>query len=73
VAQFEEDPAEGVASTPLTYNPYIYGNDDLVDLVDPTGQEAIVECLLLQKWIRPIFHTIGIDKILTVSGLRNTD
>jgi hypothetical protein len=37
---------------PLTYNPYIYGNDDPVDLVDPTGQEAIVEYLLLQKWIQ---------------------
>jgi RHS repeat-associated protein len=46
------DPVEGVACTPLTYNPYIYGIDDPVDNVDPTGQQAIIEYLLLYHWIQ---------------------
>src|SRR2546425_401457 len=35
------DPIEGAPCSPLTNNPYIYGNDDPVDHVDPLGQEAV--------------------------------
>jgi len=44
------DPVEGVQCTPLTYNPYLYAQDDPVDLTDATGEQAIVEYLLLHFW-----------------------
>ncbi len=36
------DPVEGIPCTPLTNNPYIYANDEPVDGIDPTGEQAIV-------------------------------
>jgi RHS repeat-associated protein len=41
------DPVEGVSCTPLTYNPYIYAEDDPADQSDPTGQYAAAETLTL--------------------------
>jgi RHS repeat-associated protein len=46
------DPYEGAACSPLTFNPYIYALDNPVDNVDPTGEQAIIEYLLLYKWIQ---------------------
>ena len=49
------DPVEGIPCSPLTYNAYIYGNDEPVDSLDPTGRQAIIEYLLLYHWIQG-FH-----------------
>jgi len=46
------DPVPGAACNPLTYNPYIYANDDPVDLVDPDGTQAMIEYLLLIHFIQ---------------------
>ena len=46
------DPVPGVSCNPLTYNPYLYANDDPVDLVDPDGTQAMIEYLLLYHWIQ---------------------
>jgi RHS repeat-associated protein len=37
------DPVEGVQCSPLTLNPYIYTLNNPVNLVDPSGREALVE------------------------------
>ena len=46
------DPIETRGCSPLGYNRYIYANDEPVDLDDPTGEQAIIEYLLLYHWIQ---------------------
>jgi RHS repeat-associated protein len=41
------DPVEGTVCSPLSFNPYIYANDDPVNHLDPSGQQAIAEYLIL--------------------------
>ena len=37
------DPVEGMQCSPLSYNPYIYGSDDPVDRIDPTGRAGVLD------------------------------
>ena len=37
------DPVEGAPCTPVTFNPYIYGRDNAVNRVDPTGRADVAE------------------------------
>jgi RHS repeat-associated protein len=44
VGRFQtRDPHEGKTCSPLNFNSYIYGNDDPVNRVDPSGRAAIEE------------------------------
>jgi len=44
------DPVEGSRSLPLTSNPYLYAWDEPVDRADPTGLDAAVETVELDKF-----------------------
>jgi len=62
------DPIEGVPCSPLSYNPYIYVMDDPVDTIDPTGEQAIIEYLLLYHWIQRYKPPIPSNCVINTSG-----
>ena len=64
------DPVEGAACFPLTYNPYVYGVDDPVANVDPTGEQAI-EYLLLYIWIQGYKPPLPSNCVINTSGNPN--
>ncbi len=43
------DPVEGMRCSPLSFNPYIYGSDDPVNRVDPTGRSDTADVAILEE------------------------